>query len=202
MGLKTYRQKRDFKSTPEPFGRAKPRRGRSFVVQEHAARRLHYDFRIEIDGVLKSWSVPKGPSLDPREKRLAVPTEDHPLEYAKFEGVIPSGYGAGTVSVWDRGSYQNLRFENDQEVPMRRAFEEGKLEFVLEGTKLRGGFALVRTGMDGNWLLIKKRDEEAVSGWKPEPKSVISGRTLEEIAEGSNGGRPASRKKSQPKKRA
>jgi len=187
MGLKTYRQKRDFKNTPEPFGRAASRRSCSFVVQEHAARRLHYDFRIEIDGVLKSWSVPKGPSLDPREKRLAVPTEDHPIEYAAFEGIIPSGYGAGTVSVWDRGSYRNTRLENDNEVPMRRAFEEGKLEFVLEGMKLRGAFALVRTGMDGNWLLIKKRDEEAISGWKATPESVISGRTLEEIAKGQKG---------------
>jgi len=205
MGLKTYRQKRDFKQTPEPFGNGKPRRGRSFVVQEHAARRHHYDFRIEINGVLKSWSVPKGPSLDPREKRLAVPTEDHPIEYARFEGIIPSGYGAGTVSVWDRGSYRNLRYEGDKEVPMLRAFEEGKLEFFLEGTKLRGGFVLVRTGMEGNWLLIKKRDEAATRGGELPPESVISGRTLEQIAAGraparkrassENGQKGSSRKK-------
>ena len=199
MGLTTYHQKREFTSTPEPFGRQRARRGHSFVVQEHAARRLHYDFRLEINGVLKSWSVPKGPSLDPREKRLAVPTEDHPLEYARFEGIIPSGYGAGTVSVWDRGAYRNLRSENDKEVPMSRAFKEGKLEFFLEGTKLRGGFALVRTGRDGNWLLIKKRDEEAISGWKPDPKSVLSGRTLEDIAKGRSRARMS---RSTPRTRA
>ena len=192
MNLKTYRSRRDFKKSPEPFGRETARTsGYSFVVQEHAARRLHYDFRLEVDGVLKSWSIPKGPSLDPRQKRLAVPTEDHPLEYAKFEGIIPEGYGAGTVSVWDRGTYRSLRNRNGKSVSMRQALREGKLEFVLEGTKLHGAFALVRTGMDGNWLLIKKKDAHATTR-RIDPASVLSGRTLEEIAK--NGSAPRKRK--------
>jgi len=144
-----------------------------------------------VDGVLKSWAVPKGPSTDPSEKRLAVPTEDHPLEYADFEGVIPEGeYGAGTVLVWDTGPYRNLRAEKqgDDVASMEESLEQGKLEIWLEGEKLRGGYALVRTGKgkDARWLLIKMRNEGAHARRNPtstEPKSVLTGRTLEEIAQ-------------------
>jgi bifunctional non-homologous end joining protein LigD len=160
--LKTYRAKRDFSITPEPAGSARPARGKalSFVVQKHAARRLHYDFRLELDGVLLSWAVPKGPSLDPADKRMAVRTEDHPLSYAGFEGRIPAGqYGAGKVEIWDRGRW---RPEGDA----RAALAAGKLAFALEGDKLKGRWALVRLKpKDGErqetWLLIKQREAEA-----------------------------------------
>ena len=159
MPLDTYRRKRDFAQTSEPRGR----RGRggarlTFVVQKHAARRLHYDFRLELDGVLKSWAVPKGPSLSPGDKRLAVHVEDHPIEYGTFEGTIPEGqYGAGTVKVWDRGVW----------IPQgdaREGYAKGRLSFTLKGKRLRGGFSLVRIGGGAakeradNWLLIKTRD--------------------------------------------
>jgi bifunctional non-homologous end joining protein LigD len=159
--LATYRRKRDFKRTPEPSGSARLRsRGNSFVVQKHAARRLHYDFRLELDGVLKSWAVPKGPSLEPGEKRLAVQTEDHPLEYGRFHGVIPEGeYGAGKVELWDRGVWS-------PDGDAREGLARGRLKFRLQGKKLRGGWALVRMGARNgsrngkeNWLLIKERDE-------------------------------------------
>ncbi len=159
-----------------------------FVVQKHDASRLHYDLRLEIDGVLKSWAVPKGPSTDPKQKRLAAPTEDHPLDYAGFEGTIPEGeYGGGTVMVWDTGTYRNTRAENDQQVSMGQAFEEGKIEIWLEGTKLRGGYALIRTGKGGDprWLLMKKNDSEADASRDPvstEPNSAVTGRSLEQIA--------------------
>lgn len=129
-----------------------------FVVQKHYATHLHYDFRLEVDGVLKSWAVPKGPSMDPHDKRLAVMVEDHPLVYAAFEGIIPEGdYGAGTVEIWDKGTYTPAAEHSD----MAKALDEGLLEFTLHGKKLRGAFALVHTHMDGkdkNWLLIKKKD--------------------------------------------
>ena len=159
-----------------------------FVIQKHDASTLHYDFRLEVDGVLKSWAVPKGPSTNPRERRLAVPTEDHPMEYADFEGVIPEGeYGGGTVLLWDRGTYRNLRAEGDKPVSMSEALAEGRVAVWLEGKKLRGGYALIRTGKsdDARWLLIKMKDEEADARRNPvgaEPKSVLTGRTLEEIA--------------------
>lgn len=192
--LRRYRSRRDFRRSPEPSGGAseKGRRGRPiFVIQEHAATRLHYDFRLEVGGVLKSWAVPKGPSTDPRDKRLAVAVEDHPLDYADFEGVIPAGeYGGGTVLVWDAGSYRNLRRdEGGDEVPMGRALEEGQVEVWLEGKKLRGGYALVHNRMGGkeeNWLLVKMKDEAADARRNPthtEPESVLSGRTLREIAQ-------------------
>jgi bifunctional non-homologous end joining protein LigD len=191
MPLKEYQRKRKFEKTPEPSGREKtpaetrrPAAGR-FVVQKHAARRLHYDLRLEIDGVLKCWAVPKGPTLDPTEKRLAVMTEDHPLMYLDFEAVIPEGnYGAGAMIVWDTGLY---RLEDDS-VPAAEQLERGELKFALEGRKLRGSFVLVRLkpkkGASGNdWLLIKHRDEFDSPNWDVEayPESAVTGRTLEEV---------------------
>lgn len=154
-----------------------------FVIQKHDASTLHYDFRLEVDGRMASWAVPKGPSTDPREKRLAMEVEDHPLSWNGFEGVIGSGYGAGTVIVWDRGTYRNL---ND--VPMREALDRGHASFWLEGEKLRGGWTLRRThgGAKPKWLLIKRRDDEADARRRPtstQPESVVSGRTIEEVAE-------------------
>jgi len=187
--LNAYQGKRDFRRTPEPTGGGRrTSREPIFVVQKHDASRLHYDFRLEVDGVLKSWAVPKGPSLDPREKRLAVPTEDHPLEYAAFEGVIPAGeYGAGTVLVWDTGPYRNLTEKKGTPMSMAEAVAHGHLRVWLLGRKLKGGYALTRfkTGRDESWLLVKADDEEADAGRDPvstEPASVLSGRTLEEIA--------------------
>lgn len=188
--LKGYKEKRDFRRTPEPVSGQKGSDEQPiFVIQKHAAQNLHYDFRLEIDGVLKSWAVPQGPSTDTREKRLALPTEDHPLDYADFEGVIPEGeYGAGTIIVWDIGPYRNLRAEKEEDgASMPDAIEEGKVEVWLEGQKLKGGYVLIRTGTGGDarWLMIKMDDEEADARRNPtstEPKSVLSGRTLDEIA--------------------
>jgi bifunctional non-homologous end joining protein LigD len=162
MPLDTYRRKRDFARTSEPRGgRGRAGSRLTFVVQKHAARRLHYDFRLELDRVLKSWAVPKGPSLNPGDKRLAVHVEDHPLEYGTFEGTIPEGqYGAGTVKVWDRGVWIP---EGDP----RQGYAKGRLSFTLRGKRLRGGFSLVRMGGGAakeradNWLLIKTRDARA-----------------------------------------
>ncbi len=188
--LREYRGKRDFDATPEPSGEGGPTGGKPrFVVQKHDASTLHYDFRLEAGGVLKSWAVPKGPSTDPRVKRLAVPVEDHPLSYIDFEGVIPEGkYGAGTVMVWDRGTYRNLKEEGGEEVPVEESIERGHVTVWLEGEKLRGGYALIRTGRGGEarWLLIKMRDGEADARRNPvstEPDSVLTGRSMEEIAE-------------------
>jgi bifunctional non-homologous end joining protein LigD len=180
--LETYRRKRDFRATPEPPPRAGKRAKRPrFVVQKHAASRLHYDLRLEVDGVMKSWAVPKGPSLNPAHKRLAVQTEDHPIAYNRFEGIIPEGqYGAGRVIIWDRG-----RYENRSDVPPRRAVRRGELSFELHGDKLRGRFTLVRMGKTKNWLLIKNRDEYAnrrVDITAERPESVVSGRTIEQLA--------------------
>jgi DNA ligase D-like protein (predicted 3'-phosphoesterase) len=177
--------------SPEPSGdRAPPRREPIFVVQKHRARTEHYDFRLEVDGVLKSWAVPKGPATDPREKRLAIRVEDHPLDYAEFEGVIPAGeYGAGAVIVWDTGPYRNVTKRDGTEVPIEQALEDGHLVIELHGRKLRGGYALTRTGPDGRgrerWLLVKKRDAEADPGEDPvstRPESVLTGRTVEQVA--------------------
>lgn len=186
---KEYEEKRDFKKTPEPAGgQWKPSQEPIFAIQKHDATNLHYDFRLEVDGVLKSWAVPKGPSTDPSHKRLAVPTEDHPMEYANFEGVIPKDeYGGGTVMVWDRGPYRNLRAEKeDESLSMQEALKDGKLEVWLEGEKLKGGYALIRTGSgdDARWLLIKMDDDEADARRNPtstQPKSILSGYTLDEI---------------------
>lgn len=161
-----------------------------FVIQKHAARHLHYDLRLEIDGVLKSWAVPKGPSLNPRDKRLAIEVEDHALEYADFEGVIEEGaYGAGAVIVWDTGPYRNLACNSaGQEIPLSEALARGHLEVWLEGRKLRGGFALVRmSGSARHWLLIKMKDEHADARRRPvvtQPASVLTGRTVEDLADG------------------
>jgi DNA ligase D-like protein (predicted 3'-phosphoesterase) len=186
--LKDYQEKRDFSRTPEPAGGRRPDSPEPlFVIQKHAARRLHYDFRLEVDGVLKSWAIPKGPSTDPQDKRLAVPTEDHPLEYAGFEGLIPEGeYGGGTVLVWDTGSYRNLTEKKGQAIPMDQGLAHGHVKIWLEGRKLRGGYALTRfkTGKDESWLLVKADDAEADPRRNPvadEPQSVLSGRTIEEI---------------------
>jgi len=192
--LREYRKKRDFGKTDEPSGEgASPSDQPIFVIQKHDASRLHYDFRLEVDGALKSWAVPKGPSTDPEEKRLAVPTEDHPLDYADFEGVIPKGsYGAGTVLVWDTGTYRNLRGEDaDKPMSMEASYQDGKVLVWLEGKKLRGGYALIRTNMGGakNWLMVKERDDEADARRNPvstEPDSVLSGKSLEDIADEMN----------------
>ena len=185
MALEEYRAKRDFRKTPEPAGPpGKPHRQPVFVVQEHQATRLHYDFRLEADGVLKSWAVPKQPAMDPTQKRLAVQVEDHPLAYADFKGTIPEGeYGAGVVTIWDHGTYDNLLADKPVPQTVTEGIEAGRLEFALHGKKLRGRFALVR--MQGkargkkNWLLIKMKDELA----RPEP---------------STNGRPARKPKAKP----
>jgi DNA ligase D-like protein (predicted 3'-phosphoesterase) len=189
--LDKYREKRDFGVTPEPHGGRSGEGRPIFVIQKHAARTMHFDLRIEVSGVLKSWAVPKGPSTEPAERRLAVPTEDHPYDYARFEGNIPEGeYGAGTVMIWDCGSYENLRASKEGDgADMERSLEEGKVEFVLEGERLKGGWALIRTGKGekARWLLLKKRDEFA--GIPEDPvgtvlTSAATGRTMEEIASG------------------
>jgi bifunctional non-homologous end joining protein LigD len=193
MALDEYNRKRDFQITSEPSGAVppKPRKdgARGFVIQKHAASHLHYDFRLELEGVLKSWSVPKGPSLDPKVKRLAMHVEDHPIAYADFEGIIPKGqYGGGTVMLWDRGTWEPVGDPH-------RDYAAGNLKFVLKGEKLQGGFALIRIGDRGgrrggderSWLLIKERDAyvrpEADAGITEElPNSVSTGRTMDEIA--------------------
>ncbi len=184
--LHAYRKKRDPERTPEPFGGRRPGDGRLFVVQKHAARRLHYDLRLEIDGVLKSWAVPKGPSVRPGEKRLAVHVEDHPVEYADFEGVIPpSNYGAGAVIVWDRGWYRLVKGGDPLEQLGR-----GKLEVELFGLKLRGRWTLARmSGKEKEWLLLKGADAFAGEEELTEryPESVLSGLTVEELREGAAG---------------
>ena len=187
--LEVYRVKRDFAITPEPPGGERERLERpAFVIQKHDASTLHYDVRLEVDGVLKSWAVPKGPSLNPRDKRLAMPTEDHPMGYADFEGVIPAGqYGGGTVIVWDTGTYRNTTQRKGDPVPMAEALTQGHATFALEGHKLRGGWALTRvaTGDDERWLLVKRSDDEsdlARNVVEAEPMSVLSGRTIEEMA--------------------
>src|SRR5580700_4439466 len=186
MPLEEYVAKRTFSNTPEPApGKKKSKAaGDYFCVQRHDATRLHYDFRLEIDGVLKSWAVPKGPSLDPTVKHLAAHVEDHPVEYGGFEGTIPAGnYGAGSVMLWDRGTFDLL----GDGVPAEEQIQRGDLKFRLHGDKLNGDFALVRMkgrGKGNEWLIIKKKDEFAAPGWDIESYaySVLSGRSQEEIA--------------------
>jgi bifunctional non-homologous end joining protein LigD len=191
--LDTYREKRDFTKTSEPSGAHKSARkakGHSYLIQKHEARNLHFDFRLEHEGVLKSWAIPRGPSMDPGDKRLAVRTEDHPMEYGKFEGTIPKGqYGGGTVMLWDEGSWEPI--EDPEE-----GFKEGKLKFIVHGKRLQGGFALVRLRSDTgrkqgkeNWLLIKEKDEYARPGEggnliESQLTSVRSEREMEEISQG------------------
>ncbi|MEP7159124.1 MAG: DNA polymerase ligase N-terminal domain-containing protein, partial [Chloroflexota bacterium] len=204
MSLKTYWRKRDFEKTPEPSGREGGRKGGEgpatppkrvrgskggrYVVQRHRATRLHYDFRLEIDGVLMSWAVPKGPSLNPQDKRMAVHVEDHPLSYFDFEGVIPKGeYGGGDVIIWDWGT-----FAPEETDDPGKAVAQGELKFSLDGEKLKGRFTLVKTrGYDGSqdsWLLIHKKDEDADPKWDVDehPRSVKSGRTNDEVKEGKD----------------
>lgn len=191
--LQEYRRKRDFSRTREPSGEGAPASGETrFVVQKHDASRLHYDFRLEMAGVLKSWAIPKGPSLSPRQKRLAMPTEDHPIAYLDFEGTIPEDqYGGGTVMVWDIGTYQQIADKEGGVLSPEEALARGRLRFRLVGRKLQGGFALTRTGRDQNgrerWILVKMRDEWADDEGDilvARPESALSGRSLEQIAEG------------------
>ncbi|WP_426574577.1 DNA polymerase ligase N-terminal domain-containing protein [Aquihabitans sp. McL0605] len=190
--LRRYREKRDFTLTAEPQGSVAPSASGDprFVVQRHRASRLHYDFRLEIDGVLASWSVPKGPTLDPSTRRLAVRVEDHPLDYFDFEGVIPTGgYGGGDVVVWDWGTWRSGHGDPAHDLAA------GDLHLDLHGEKLGGRFALVRRGKPSStreqWLLVHKDDDAAVRGWNPEdyPRSVRSGLTNDEVVE--RGTRPA-----------
>ena len=200
MGLKEYESKRKFGKTPEPEPGPRPEGDRLiFVIHKHAARALHYDLRLELEGVLKSWAVPKGPSLDPSLKRLAVMVEDHPFDYKDFEGVIPEGnYGAGSVIIWDRGFYRHpsARDGKENEKLLRDGLRKGDLKFVLDGEKLQGEFALVKTGMGvKSWLLLKKKDRYAIQGdILKENRSVVSGKTLEEISE-ANPAKSSRRKK-------
>ena len=190
--LEAYRGKRDLRRSGEPSGRSSGRRRRSgqprFVVQQHDARTMHYDFRLEADGVLKSWSVPKGPSQDPADKRLAVQTEDHPLDYEDFEGVIPPGdYGAGPVIVWDAGTYDNETTDKSgSDISVADAVGRGHVSFVLHGRKLRGGYSLTRfrSGRQPGWLLVKKADPYADKAANPErdrPESVKSGKDIGQL---------------------
>jgi bifunctional non-homologous end joining protein LigD len=200
-GLAEYKRKRDFTRTPEPAPRpARSATRRSFVIQKHRASALHYDFRVEIGDAMPSWAVPKGPSLDTSQKRLAMQVEDHPLEYAGFEGVIPEGeYGGGTVMIWDEGTYEML-----EDADPAAALKKGELRFVLHGKKLEGRWTLVRTD-PRKWLLIKGRDDSAskIDIAESEPRSVRTKRLLAEIARDDGGdvekaatGDPAPRKRS------
>jgi len=198
MALEEYKRKRRFEETPEPPPKVEKKVGHRFVVQKHDATRLHYDFRLEMDGVLKSWAVPKGPSLDPGDKRLAMQVEDHPVSYFDFEGIIPEGnYGAGTVMVWDVGTWQPLspvpvngKYVPGTDAEAAAMLAKGDLKFRLDGEKLKGDFALIkmrgrRPGSKGNeWLLIKKHDDAAVEGYDIDEfdESVLSKRSLAEIA--------------------
>ncbi|MGH2982667.1 MAG: DNA polymerase ligase N-terminal domain-containing protein [Solirubrobacterales bacterium] len=194
--LAEYERKRDFKKTGEPSGRpgrggkrGPKRRHPRFTIQKHAATSLHYDFRLEVDGVLASWAVPKGPSTNPADKRLAMRTEDHPLEYLEFEGVIPKGeYGAGPVIVWDRGVFENIsETRRGEKLTLEEGLEKGDIKIFLLGEKIRGAYALVRTSEAGDreqWLLIKKKGEGADRRRKPtssQPESVLTGRTIEQV---------------------
>lgn len=193
--LAEYRRKRDFSRTAEPEGgRARTAKKLAFVIQKHAASHLHYDLRLELDGVMKSWAVPKGPSLDPSVKRLAMEVEDHPIEYNSFEGTIPRGeYGGGTVMLWDRGTYTYGGTDLDPVEGLRRGYQKGDLKFVLNGKRLKGSWVLVRMrrGQSGRpqWLLIKHRDEHAAPGSDVAAEhdtSVATGRTMDEIAQGKS----------------
>ncbi len=194
--LKKYHEKRDFDISSEPFREEVNKKDEDkqiFVIQKHDASHLHFDFRLLVDGVLKSWAVPKGPSTDPDIKRLAVPTEDHPVRYADFEGTIPQDqYGGGTVMVWDAGTYENDRKDDTGNlIPMGEQLKNGHSTFILNGKKLKGGFTLIRTqqGKDEKWLLKKVDDDKADARRNPvntENKSVLTGRTMEQIRKEAN----------------
>lgn len=189
--LKTYEKKRDFSKTTEP----QPSRIKKtiinqpiFTIQEHHASHIHWDLRLEIDGVMPSWALPKGPSTDPKIKRLAVQTEDHPIDYATFEGVIPEGeYGAGTVMVWDYGTYENIHKKDGKIVPMPTCLKQGRMEFFLHGKKLQGGFVLIK--IKNNWIFFKKNDDYASKEdiTKTESKSALTNRTIEQITAQESG---------------
>lgn len=186
--LRTYKAKRNFTVSPEPEGNTVKKSDKHpiFVIQKHDASHLHYDFRLEINGVLKSWAVPKGPSTNPADKRLAVETEDHPMEYATFEGVIPEGhYGAGPVIVWDTGTFDNIKEKDGKRVSLNQSYKNGQIEVDLHGKKLQGGYALIRTtpADEKKWLLIKMRDEYADARRNPvktQPESVLSKKVIED----------------------
>lgn len=197
--LEKYKEKRNFDKTPEPTPQINDnlKEENIFVVQKHDATRLHYDFRLEIQGTLKSWAIPKGPSTDPEEKRLAIETEDHPLEYANFEGIIPKdNYGAGPVIIWDYGTYKNINYKDSNKlhnklISMEESYTSGHIVVDLDGHKLKGGYALIHAKLGGeekNWLFVKVNDEYA---HKPEdlvkdyPKSIKSGLTIEELSNDS-----------------
>jgi DNA ligase D-like protein (predicted 3'-phosphoesterase) len=188
--LAEYNAKRDFSRTAEPAGKVPKGRAKSlhFVIQKHAASHLHFDFRLELDGVMKSWAVPKGPSLDPTVRRLAMEVEDHPISYNTFEGTIPQGeYGGGTVMLWDRGTYE--ADDGGGAESLRRGYEKGELRFVMHGKRLKGGFVLARLRRPGRpqWLLIKRRDDYADDDrdiTTEATTSVVSRRTMEQIAAG------------------
>lgn len=188
MTLTLYKKKRKFNETPEP--KAKLKRSldeHQFVVHKHDASHLHYDLRLEMEGVLKSWAIPKGPSMNPNDKRLAIMVEDHPLDYGKFEGIIPEGnYGAGTVMIWDEGTYQAIdtKEKTENEKALLEGLQKGNLKIILKGKKLNGEFALVKMHLKkGNeWLFIKKKDEYAnVKDVLNEDKSIVTKRSLEQI---------------------
>lgn len=189
--LSEYHEKRDFDISSEPFGEEADKKDKDkqiFVIQKHDATNLHFDFRLLVDGVLKSWAVPKGPSTDPKVKRLAVRTEDHPIKYADFEGVIPENqYGGGTVMIWDAGPYENEKKDDDgNTISMLDQLEKGHATFILKGKKLKGGYTLIRTqkGKKEQWILKKVDDEEADARRNPvntENKSVLTGRTMNQI---------------------
>ncbi len=210
MSLIRYKEKRNFATTSEPKGSKVLGDNLIFVFQKHAASRLHYDFRLELEGVLKSWAIPKGPSTDPSVKRLAVMVEDHPYDYRDFEGTIPEGeYGAGTVIIWDHGTYEpieKIEGKKAQEKHFLKQLKDGSLKFVLHGKKLKGEWALVRTKQSENsWLLIKHKDNHATTTDITEKvKSVVSGKTLDQIAKAmasSNGiGKTTTKKSAIPKK--
>src|SRR5688572_6177158 len=193
MSIKRYNEKRNFKATPEPAGKTEKSAAKAllFVIQKHEASHLHYDFRLELDGVMKSWAVPKGPSLNPEDKRLAMHVEDHPMSYRTFEGIIPEGnYGAGTVMVWDEGTYfaDKTLDRKANEKLLLEGYRKGKLTFSMKGKKLRGEFALVRmrgkSAEDNAWLLLKHDDGyiDREHDIRDKDKSATSGRSMQEIA--------------------
>jgi bifunctional non-homologous end joining protein LigD len=205
MALKEYSKKRVFKHTPEPIGGKSSTKVLHFVVQKHDASRLHYDFRLEMEGVLKSWAIPKGPSLNPEDKRLAMMVEDHPYDYKDFEGIIPEGnYGAGTVIIWDEGTYETLEplaTKKEEEKSLLKQLKTGSLKFRLAGKKLKGEFALVHIKNnnkgDNAWLLIKHRDGYASeTDITKKDKSVVSGKSIAQLAKDKNADLWISKRKS------